>query len=92
MIPSRTRLGVRFRYILKLDPGASTLDARPSPWEAQRPGGVELPFCLPAGFMLLRCRVLDSRCVRPSQSVRVLPPTTMFSSMRELSVLVEWFL
>ena len=65
MIPSRTRLQVRsgYSYNLKFDPRASTLDAPPSPWEAQRPPGVEMSSCKPAALVDLCCRALDCRHV-----------------------------
>ena len=63
MMPSRMRLEVRSQFKLKFDPGASTLDALPPPWEAQRPPGVELSPCLPAALVDLYCRALDYRHV-----------------------------
>ena len=55
MMPSRTRLEVRSQYNLKFDPGASTSDAPPPPWEAQRPPGVEMSSCMPAALVDLCC-------------------------------------
>ena len=63
MIPSRTTLEVRSQYNLKFDPGASTSDAPPPPWEAQRPPGVEMSSCMPAALVDLCCRTLDCRHV-----------------------------
>ena len=63
MTPSRTRLEVRSQYNLKFDPGASTLNAPPPPWEAQRPPGVEMSSCLPAALVYLCCQALDCRHV-----------------------------
>ena len=62
MMPSRMRLEVRSQYNLKIDPGASTLDARPPPWEAQRPPGVEMPY-MSAALVDLCCRALECRQV-----------------------------
>ena len=61
MIHSRTRSEVRSRYNFKFDLGASTLDAPPPPWEAQRPPGIEMPSCLPASVVYLCYRALDCR-------------------------------
>ena len=59
MIPSRTGLELRFQYNLKFDPGASTSDAPPPPWEAQRPPEVEMSSCMPAALVDRCCRTLD---------------------------------
>ena len=56
-------LEVRSQYNLKFDPGASTLDVPPPPWEAQRPPGVEMSSCTPAALVDLCCRALDCRHV-----------------------------
>ena len=63
LMPSRTRLEVRSQYNLKLDPGASTSDAPPSPRDAQRPPRVEMSSCMPAVLVDLCCRTLDCRHV-----------------------------
>ena len=41
------------------NPGASTSDAPPPQWEAQRPPGIELSSRLPASVVDLCCRALD---------------------------------
>ena len=63
IMPSKTTLEVRSPYNLKFDPGASTLDAAPPPWEAQRPSGVEMSSCMLAALVDLCCRALDCRHV-----------------------------
>ena len=63
MIHPRTRSEVRSQYNFKFDLGASTLDAPPPPWEAQRPPGIEFPSRLPASAVGLFCRALDCRHV-----------------------------
>ena len=63
MLPSRARSEVRSQHNFKFDLGASTLDAPPPPWEAQRPTGIELPPRLPASVVDLCCRALDCRHV-----------------------------
>ena len=64
MIHWRTRSEVRSQYNFKFDPGASTLDPPPPPWETQRRPGIELPWRLPASVVDLCCRALDCRHVR----------------------------
>ena len=81
MIPSRTRLEVRSRRKLKFDPGASTLNAPPPPWEAQRPPGIELSSRLPAFVVGLCCRARDSRHVcTVVNGPRLSSPIFIFSS------------
>ena len=63
MMTSRTRLEVRYQNNWKFDPGASTLEKPPPPWEAQRPPGVETLSCLPATMVRLCCRALECRHV-----------------------------
>ena len=63
MIHTRTRSEVRSQYNFKFDLGASTLDAPPPPWEAQRPPGIEMPSHLPASVVDLCYRALDFRLV-----------------------------
>ena len=63
MMLSRVRLEVRFHYDVKLDPGASTLDAPPPAWETQRPPGAEISWYVPAALVDLCSRALDCRHV-----------------------------
>ena len=63
MIHSETRPEVCSQYNFKFDLGASTLDAPPPQWEAQRPPGIELPSRLPAPVVDLCYRALDCRHV-----------------------------
>ena len=63
MVPSRTRLEIRFQFDLKFDPGASTLGVPPLPWEAQCPTGIEIPSRSPTPVVDLCCRALHCRHV-----------------------------
>ena len=68
MMPSRTRSEVRSQDYLKFDPGASTLDKPPPPWEAQRRPRIELPSvafsCFCGGSVMPSARLLACMCAQ----------------------------
>ena len=88
MISSTTRPEVRPQHNFKFDIGASTLDAPPPSWEAQRPAGIELPSRSPASDVDLRCRALECRHVCTVANA----PSTLCSPLLSPGFLVSIFI
>ena len=59
---SENEAGSCSQYGLKFDLGASTSDAPPPPWEAQRPPGVEMSWYMPAALVDLLPNARLSAC------------------------------